>query len=749
MKTRRSTRNLQQLELQDQNGDLGDEESHRDYDLNYDRAVQKKIRACNLEYSVKSEFKGGNHVFTFSTAMYELYRDKLIEHLKGLDNNPNANIKVKCKDISEKSGMTVESQVRVHQKTRNGCGRLKYTINLYHTNNRIMVNGRLAAQFNSEHTQISEQILACEQVSDLNEALCAQIHEELKQMCVNKYQNETSVTNNMDQQCHPVETNTQGACFQTVEPSGSELSTTRGPLNCPTCDLLLESNPSVCCDRCELWYHFDCENINAEMASLLENSDIGYTCLACTHEVQCEDLNESLEMGNRNEQESIPDVDSEETHKKIGYEPGPVQHQTPTHIAPSSRPKDSNKQSMSKPMTPCPPRAGNLPGTPSLPRGQDNIGSVGLGNLLAQEPSVEPNKSKPQKKVNKSKVKETELEEQLKMSRKVIHSLERKLGEIEKSNKILQQEISILKVGNLESGEALNSNNGGGKFGIPQQQQNSQSHGHIDSLREQVRNLEYQLLQNRISNLEAMVHQQRVSQYPPSGIPGINAFQQNPIGHMPQYHSGFVNGLYHPWIQPRTTQHPLLYGFAPHPQRYQGHPIGAHYIPLQHQYQGLSTGNANRVPQNSMPPRNISASRPNDLVLQRNTQYNGRTEENTAQKAAPRVGPVNVRPEVSVPKQSSIVEEACSALGLQSDPIVIDGDSKTSLPQAEVIDPCVISYKRPQCDPVSIEVESEQYGHSVCNERPPAPNVTQQDTNKQSFLLNGRASEKTWKGSSC
>ena len=103
--------------------DSSDEETCRDYDLNYDKAIKKKVKACNVEYSVRGEVKGGNYVFSFSTAMYELYREKLLAHMKGLNDNSEASVKVLFKDISEKSGLTVESQMKVHQKTQNGCGK--------------------------------------------------------------------------------------------------------------------------------------------------------------------------------------------------------------------------------------------------------------------------------------------------------------------------------------------------------------------------------------------------------------------------------------------------------------------------------------------------------------------------------------------------------------------------------------------------------------------------------------------------
>ena len=164
MTTRRSARNLQQLDMQPQSGHPENDEPVRDYELNCGKAMKKKAKACSVNYLVTGEEKGGNHVFSFSTAMYELYRNRLVEHFHGVENNPNANINIKFKNILDKAGLTVESQIKVYQKTQNGCGRLEYTINLYHTNNRIMVNGKQATQFNAEHAQLTDFVLASEEV---------------------------------------------------------------------------------------------------------------------------------------------------------------------------------------------------------------------------------------------------------------------------------------------------------------------------------------------------------------------------------------------------------------------------------------------------------------------------------------------------------------------------------------------------------------------------------------------------------
>ena len=74
--TRRSTRNLQQASL-DSELSCSENDSQRDYTLNYERALLKKLSACNTDLKVQSEFKHGNFVFTFSAGMYELTSNSL------------------------------------------------------------------------------------------------------------------------------------------------------------------------------------------------------------------------------------------------------------------------------------------------------------------------------------------------------------------------------------------------------------------------------------------------------------------------------------------------------------------------------------------------------------------------------------------------------------------------------------------------------------------------------------------------
>ena len=50
---------------------------------------------------------------------------------------------------------------------------------------------------------------------------------------------------------------------------------TRGELLCPTCGLPIETDSSICCDRCDIWYHMKCEQINLEIYALYDSSELG------------------------------------------------------------------------------------------------------------------------------------------------------------------------------------------------------------------------------------------------------------------------------------------------------------------------------------------------------------------------------------------------------------------------------------------------------------------------------------------
>ena len=89
--------------------------SKTNYTLNMDKTWKRKLGACKAECKVRTEFKGGNYVFEFSAAMYELYRTALVEHFETVKDDTSATIKIlyEYKDCSDQSGVSVDFWVKI------------------------------------------------------------------------------------------------------------------------------------------------------------------------------------------------------------------------------------------------------------------------------------------------------------------------------------------------------------------------------------------------------------------------------------------------------------------------------------------------------------------------------------------------------------------------------------------------------------------------------------------------------------
>ena len=173
---RRSARNLQKLAIQNSN-DQNEDIYKRDYTLNMSKAMKKKVKSCDVEYKVKSTNRGGNQIYNFSAAMYELYRTALLDHFETLQNHKATDMKIEYKDITDNADSCVETVIRVFDTAHIS---LKYTVNLYHTKSKMMVNGSEVNSFKVEHLKITQSILANEKVTLLDQELRSNIIKGLK-----------------------------------------------------------------------------------------------------------------------------------------------------------------------------------------------------------------------------------------------------------------------------------------------------------------------------------------------------------------------------------------------------------------------------------------------------------------------------------------------------------------------------------------------------------------------------------------
>ena len=170
--------------------------------------------------------------------------------------------------------------------------------------------------------------------------------------------------------------------------------------------------------------------------------------------------------------------------------------------------------------------------------------------------------SKVQKKVSKHKLKETEMEEQLKLARSLINNVERKLGEVQNSNKILKQEINLIKTGAAESGVAQPMATPE-VHAIPAEPLKERPSEVDDSqfmhLRDQVRNLELEMVKHRLLVLESFIRHQGPYPFVQQGIyPHITGplkCNSGWLGNCPYVYGGVQHG-------PQMFQNPLYGNFS-------------------------------------------------------------------------------------------------------------------------------------------------------------------------------------------
>ena len=199
-----------------------------------------------------------------------------------------------------------------------------------------------------------------------------------------------------------------------------------------------------------------------------------------------------------------------------------------------------------------------------------------------------PKPNKQSKKGDKSKLKEIEQEEQLKLARSLINNLERKVNELENSNRILRRDV-------LYGGNQMHSNQGEPNEAlnqipiplgtcnhspIPPQSVMEQD---FKKFKENIRSKELEQLKTRnaIQSIEILIHQKHSSGVPLlGGSPqhhynsrtGVYGTSPNYIGHSPPQHPyNSQIGGYGPspnYFVPSSPQHPYnsqTGGYRPSP----------------------------------------------------------------------------------------------------------------------------------------------------------------------------------------
>ena len=71
---------------------IDNESRVKDYSLNEEKALKKKAENCLGDFCISYANKGGNHIFEFSTAMYEIYKRETINFYEDVSSRSKSDI---------------------------------------------------------------------------------------------------------------------------------------------------------------------------------------------------------------------------------------------------------------------------------------------------------------------------------------------------------------------------------------------------------------------------------------------------------------------------------------------------------------------------------------------------------------------------------------------------------------------------------------------------------------------------------
>lgn len=277
----------------------------KDYSLNKEKALKKKAEKCLNDFCVTYVNKNGNHIFDFSTAMYELYKAATVKFYEGATSSLRSMV-VDFEQSTDESGKVhVETILKVYRKTQKGKGSLKFCMNMYHTKNKIMVNGSDIKLFNTNHQQIVKNILEMADISALDKSIHDAVMVQLNNMTLDKAKlsckggEQKSLMNADTDQLDVITSSCKREAVPKVGErvrigvrkgtSGSQVLVDSQPMEegaeraeaevnqlefCQHCNQYVDCG--IACDFCEYWFHFECEGL-----SLREVGNDGYICMAC------------------------------------------------------------------------------------------------------------------------------------------------------------------------------------------------------------------------------------------------------------------------------------------------------------------------------------------------------------------------------------------------------------------------------------------------------------------------------------
>ena len=264
--------------------------------LNMEKALLTKAALCQTDVKIKYQEKdGGNHVFEMSTGIYEVYEICALQYFENSNQKPRLRSYYCITHTEDQSGQTVESLVRVLHRAKPILDQLKYTMNFYHTQCKILVNGKEANQYINDHKEIVGMVLQYPKLSSIDSDLLTVIRQRLSVIVEAKKKGRINDGPD-DDGCQAIQC-AESDAVPNVVCGGDTMYT------CAHCSQLV-SVDSIECTRCNAWMHWKCENMSEEdFEEHACDPDSEFVCMLCQNDI------DTLGDGGRNDSAMTPVCD--------------------------------------------------------------------------------------------------------------------------------------------------------------------------------------------------------------------------------------------------------------------------------------------------------------------------------------------------------------------------------------------------------------------------------------------------------
>ena len=258
----------------------------RNYKLNINKAIRNKIEKCE-NISAEYEVTSGGITGAMDTATFELFRSACTAFFKHLPTTDGRCIQNKSVD---KHGQATVQQTYFLKRQINWAD-IGYTLNLYPTNNKMLLNGKDVDWFMDSHLpQIHSIMVQSVQdeglgsVSNYNHILATQMQKILdERQALGRQMSSRSVN---DKQYIP-DPESKLHCASQVKvtdspPQNKVTQQNNGPNQvCPKCKRAVQSRAALC-ELGNHWIHYFCDRLTQDEVDRLSN-DPGfiYTCKLC------------------------------------------------------------------------------------------------------------------------------------------------------------------------------------------------------------------------------------------------------------------------------------------------------------------------------------------------------------------------------------------------------------------------------------------------------------------------------------